>query len=89
MTFAITPLVGCDFEGLQNMQEGKEIALGTAVLGSDGVKYVYVQADAALGTPGTEVTIAADFGVSAGAGGFDTIAAMASGETGWVKATTI
>ena len=89
MAFANTPLVGISLDDLQNADEGKNVALGTTVLGNDGRKYVYVQADEALGTPGTEVIIAADFGVSAGDGDFDTVAAMASGEKGWVKADTV
>ncbi len=89
MVHAVTPVIGLDLSGTNNQTEGKQVALGTPVLASDGLKYVYVEAGAAL-SAGDEVSIdASTFAVTAGAGGFETLVDMASGARAWVKSTTI
>ena len=89
MPFSMTPVVGLDLAGTLNQDTGRTVALGTSVIASDGRKYVFVEAGAALAAPGTEVIIDANFAITAGDGDFDTIVAMADGDRAWVKADTV
>lgn len=90
MAFATTNTVGATLDTIQQNDEGKEFALGNTVLGSDGKKYVAVQASATIAsaTPGTEVTITEPaFTAATGAGGFrapDGVA-LASGDVFWAR----
>ena len=73
MAFAVTGAIGTTLDTIQQATEGKEFALGNTVIGSDGRKYVLVEASAAISAlaAGREVTITEPaFTAATGSGGF-------------------
>jgi len=73
MTALATGTVGTNVDGIQEAVGGKEFALGNTVLGTNGKKYVLVQASADIASlaAGREVTITEPaMTAAAGTGGF-------------------
>ena len=98
MAYTITPLSGIDFN---DTQTAAELALngttaptfgplGAEVFGSDGFRYVFAQAAAAIGaSTATCVINASTFQVTLGAGTYLSGASMASGDYGWFSKASV
>jgi hypothetical protein len=97
MAFTITPLAGID---LYNTAQTNPNSAGTAiatfgptgaeVFGSDGFRYVFAQAAAAIGaSTATCVINASTFQVTLGAGTYLSGASMASGDYGWFSKASV
>ena len=91
MAFTITPLAGID---LYNTAQTNPNSAGTAVptigptgaevFGSDGLRYVFAQAGAAIGASTATCSInASTFVATPSAGTYLSGASMASGDYGW------
>lgn len=94
MAFVATGPIGATPNAIQQNTGGKEFALGNSFIGTDGNKYVLVQASATIAsaTPGTQVTITDDtFTAATGAGGFrapDGVA-LVSGDRFWARESAL
>jgi hypothetical protein len=97
MAYSVTPLSGIDLVNVTNTNPnsaGTEIPtigpLGLEVFGSDGKRYVFAQAGAAIGaSTATCVINASTFQVTLGAGTYVSGASMASGDYGWFAGTSV
>lgn len=95
MPNAISPIIGVDLNGSNNVRTAAEVTagnisfrLGTTVIGDDGRKYVYVKAAAAITANTTRVSVAAATGLTtaAAAGAFiGGSVNIAQDGAGWVK----
>jgi hypothetical protein len=74
MTFSTTPFVGGSLTGLQNSQQGKQVAPGVTVFGSNGRRYLRM-------TAGAEIASATGNGTQLAAPTQTLVAATGSG--GW------
>ena len=64
--------------------------LGTQVFGSDGKRYVFAQAGAAIAASTATVVInASTFQATLGAGSYFTATSMASGDYGWFSIASV
>ena len=97
MAFSITPLAGIDLANVTNTNlnsAGTAIATfgptGAEVFGSDGFRYVFAQAAAAIpAATATCVINASTFQVTLGAGTYLSGASMASGDYGWFSKASV
>ena len=97
MAFSITPLTGIDLANVTNTNlnsAGTAIATfgptGAEVFGSDGFRYVFAQAAAAIpAATATCVINASTFQVTLGAGTYLSGASMASGDYGWFSKASV
>jgi len=97
MAYSVTPLSGIDLVNVTNTNPnsaGTSVPtfgpLGTEVFGSDGKRYVFAQAGAAIGaSTATCVINASTFQVTLGAGTYVSGASMASGDYGWFAGTGV
>ena len=97
MAFTITPLAGVDLVNLAQTNPnsaGTAVAtfgpLGAEVFGSDGFRYVFAQAGAAIGvSTATCVINASTFQVTTGSGTYLSGASMASGDYGWFSKASV
>ena len=64
-------------------------SLGTAVLGSDGHKYVYAKSTGTIAAATAVVLTEPADTFAAGAGAFTTVVASVSGDYCWIKQTSI
>ena len=97
MAFTITPLAGVD---LANTAQTNLNSAGTSiptfgptgaeVFGSDGFRYVFAQAGAAIGVSTATCTInASTFQATPSAGTYLSGASMASGDYGWFSKASV
>jgi len=97
MAYSVLPISGVD---LVNTTTTNENSAGTAVptfgplgaetFGSDGKRYVFAQAGAAIAaSTATCVVNASTFQVTLGAGTYLSGASMASGDYGWFSAASV
>ena len=97
MAYSVTPLSGIDLYNTTNTNPnsaGTSVPtfgpLGTEVFGSDGKRYVFAQAGAAIAaSTATCVVNASTFQVTLGAGTYMAGASMASGDYGWFGAASV
>ena len=98
MAYTITPLSGVDLVNLTTTNTnsaGTAIPtfgpLGAEVFGSDGKRYVFAKAGAAITASTATCSINASTFVATGSGGSYTAPAttMASGDYGWFSATSV
>ena len=99
MAYTITPLSGIDFNDTQTVAElaanGTTVPtfgpLGAEVFGSDGRRYVWATAGAAITASTTTCSINASTFVATGSAGtyLSPTAAMASGDYGWFAAASV
>ena len=97
MAFSITPLAGIDLANVTatNLNSaGTAIATfgptGAEVFGSDGFRYVFAQAAAAIpAATATCVINASTFQVTLGVGTYLSGASMASGDYGWFSKASV
>jgi alpha-acetolactate decarboxylase len=97
MAFTITPLAGVDLANLAQTNPnsaGTAVAtfgpLGAEVFGSDGFRYVFAQAGAAIGVSTATCTInASTFQATPSAGTYLSGASMASGDYGWFSKASV
>ena len=97
MAFSITPLAGIDLANVaatNSNSAGTAIATfgptGAEVFGSDGFRYVFAQAAAAIPAATTTCVInASTFQVTLGVGTYLSGASMASGDYGWFSKASV
>ena len=99
MAFTITPLAGIDLVDTQTVAEQALNGgttptfgpLGAEVFASDGRRYVWAKAGAAITASTTTCSInASTFVATASAGTYTSpVAAMASGDYGWFSAASV
>ena len=97
MAFSITPLAGIDLANVtatNSNSAGTAIATfgptGAEVFGSDGFRYVFAQAAAAIpAATATCVINASTFQVTLGVGTYLSGASMASGDYGWFSKASV
>jgi len=97
MAFTITPLAGVDLANLAQTNPnsaGTSVAtfgpLGAETFGSDGFRYVFAQAGAAIGVSTATCTInASTFQATPSAGTYLSGASMASGDYGWFSKASV
>ena len=97
MAYSVTPLSGIDLVNVTNTNSnsaGTSVPtfgpLGTEVFGSDGKRYVFAQAGAAIAaSTATCIVNASTFQVTLGAGTYVSGASMASGDYGWFAGTSV
>ena len=97
MAFTITPLAGIDLANLAQTNPnsaGTSVAtfgpLGSEVFGSDGFRYVFAQAGAAIGASTATCSInASTFVATPSAGTYLSGASMASGDYGWFSKASV
>ena len=97
MAFTITPIAGVDLANLAQTNPnsaGTSVAtfgpLGAEVFGSDGFRYVFAQAGAAIGVSTATCTInASTFQATPSAGTYLSGASMASGDYGWFSKASV
>jgi len=97
MAYTITPLAGVDLSNVANTNPnsaGTAIATfgptGAEVFGSDGFRYVFAQAGAAIGASTATCTInASTFVATPSAGTYLSGASMASGDYGWFSKASV
>jgi len=97
MAFTITPLAGVDLANLAQTNPnsaGTSVAtfgpIGAEVFGSDGFRYVFAQAGAAIGVSTATCTInASTFQATPSAGTYLSGASMASGDYGWFSKASV
>ena len=97
MAYSVTPLSGIDLVNVTTTNPNSAGTatptfgpLGTEVFGSDGKRYVFAQAGAAIAaSTATCVINASTFQVTLGAGTYVSGASMASGDYGWFAGTSV
>ena len=98
MAYSITPQAGIDITNLSTYNEssdGTDIPtqgpLGAQVFGSDGLRYVFAQAGAAITASLATCTVNASTFVATASGGTYTspATAMASGDYGWFSKASV
>lgn len=92
--FTDTPKIGVDLLNKIDSDDTKQRSghrLGSQVLGSDGKRYVYAQAGAAISASLATVAInASTFSATATGGNYTSPpVAMATGDQGWFAATSV
>ncbi len=94
--FSVTPNIGADFNTITpaaDLAQGKvaDARLGEQRLGSNGRRYVYAQANAAIGAGVTIATVHVSRFLATATGGAYTSppVAMASGDRGWFHAASV
>ena len=97
MAYSVLPIAGIDLSNVTNTNlnsAGTAIATfgptGAEVFGSDGFRYVFAQAAAAIpAATATCVINASTFQVTLGAGTYLSGASMASGDYGWFSKASV
>jgi hypothetical protein len=97
MAYSTLPIAGVDLVNLaatQSNSAGTAIAtfgpLGAETFGSDGFRYVFAQAGAAIGVSTATCTInASTFQATPSAGTYLSGASMASGDYGWFSKASV
>jgi hypothetical protein len=97
MAYTITPLAGVDLYNTAQVNAnsaGTNVPTfgptGAEVFGSDGFRYVFAQAAAAIGaSTATCVINASTFQVTTGSGTYLSGASMASGDYGWFSKASV
>ena len=98
MAFTITPLAGIDLVNLAQVNLNSvgvavptEGPIGSEVFGSDGKRYVFAQAGAAITASTATCAINASTFVATGSAGtyLSPTTAMNSGDYGWFAATSV
>jgi len=97
MAYTVLPIAGVDLNNVTNTNSnsaGTAIAtfgpLGAETFGSDGFRYVFAQAGAAIpAATATCVINASTFQVTLGAGTYLSGASMASGDYGWFSKASV
>jgi len=97
MSYTVLPIAGVDLNNVTNTNSnsaGTAIAtfgpLGAETFGSDGFRYVFAQAGAAIpAATATCVINASTFQVTLGAGTYLSGASMASGDYGWFSKASV
>lgn len=93
MAFSVTPIAGVNLTTPQTVASGNLPSfgpLGTEVFGSDGKRYVYGQAGAAIAASSATVVVnASTFVATLGVGSYFTAASMASGDYGWFSIASV
>jgi len=98
MAYSITPQAGIDITNISTYNEssdGTDIPtqgpLGSQVFGSDGLRYVFAKAGAAITATLTTCTVNASTFVATASGGTYTspATAMASGDYGWFSKASV
>lgn len=97
MAYSVTPIAGIDLANVTNTNlnsAGTAIATfgptGAEVFGSDGFRYVFAQAAAAIpAATATCVINASTFQVTLGVGTYLSGASMASGDYGWFSKASV
>ena len=98
MAYSVTPIAGIDLVNLGQVNLNSagtsvptEGPLGLEVWGSDGKRYVFATAGAAITASTTTCAINASTFVATGAAGtyLSPTTAMASGDYGWFAATSV
>jgi hypothetical protein len=94
--FSVTPNIGADFNTITlaaDLAAGKvaDARLGEQRWGSNGRRYVYAQANAAIGAGVTVATVNATTFLATATGGAYTSppVAMAAGDRGWFHAASV
>lgn len=81
MAFATSGQLGADFGARTT---SPDFALMTSVIGSDGYRYYYVQANGAIAASQSDVSVTTAGQASDGSGSFANTTAFADNEYGWV-----
>lgn len=81
MVYVVSGPVGADFD---KRTTDPEFALMTSVIGSNGFRYYYVQANGAIAASQTDVALTTAGQASDGAGSFANTTAFVDNEYGWV-----
>lgn len=81
MPHAVAGPVGADFA---ERTTDARFTLMTSVIGSDGYRYYYVQANGAIAASQTDVSVTTAGQASDGSGSFANTTAFADNEYGWV-----
>jgi hypothetical protein len=97
MAYTVLPIAGVDLANVTNTNAnsaGTAIAtfgpLGAETFGSDGFRYVFAQAGAAIGASTATCTInASTFQATPSAGTYLSGASMASGDYGWFSKASV
>lgn len=78
--------IGADFD-----TAGTELVfeLGTILRGSDGHRYIFAQANGAIGATTRCVLTDSGFQMATGSGNWDSVPAMADNEYGWFRERTL
>lgn len=95
--FSVTPNIGADFNTITTAQQRADgsvldARLGEQRLGSDGRRYVYARASAAIAASTVECTVnATTFEAAAAVGGTyrSPPVAMNTGDFGWLSAASV
>lgn len=78
--------IGADFDTAETTAL---YSLGTIVRGSDGHRYIYAQANGAIGATTRCVLTDSGFQMATGTGNWDSVPAMADDEYGWFRERTL
>ena len=98
MAYSVTPLAGIDLTNISNYNDnsaGTEIPTqgptGLQVFGSDGLRYVFAQAGAAISASLATCTVNASTFVATASGGtyLSPATAMVSGDYGWFSKASV
>jgi len=95
MAFSTTPFVGANLTGLQNSQQGKQVAIGTTVFGSNGKRYLRMVAGAEIASAsgnGTQLAAPTQTLIAAtGSGGWYSVPGVVvpNGASFWAREGTI
>ena len=97
MAYTVLPIAGVDLVSLgqtNTNSAGTSVAtfgpLGAETFGSDGLRYVFAQAGAAIGVSTATCTInASTFQATPSAGTYLSGASMASGDYGWFSKASV
>ena len=93
MAYSVLPIAGVNLTTPQTVASGNLPSfgpLGAETFGSDGKRYVFGQAGAAIAASSATVVInASTFQATLGAGSYFTAASMASGDYGWFSIASV
>jgi len=98
MAYSVLPIAGIDLTNISNYNDssdGTEVPtqgpLGLQTFGSDGLRYVFAQAGAAISASLATCTINASTFIATASGGTYTspATAMASGDYGWFSKASV
>ena len=93
MAYSVLPIAGVNLTTPQTVASGNLPSfgpLGAETFGSDGKRYVFGQAGAAIAASSATVVInASTFQATLGVGSYFTAASMASGDYGWFSIASV
>lgn len=87
MAFTVTPVLGITLS--TNDSTTPTVALGTAIIASDGHKYIYAKSTGTIAAATAVVLTEPAETFAAGAGAWTTVVASVSGDYCWLKQTAI